>query len=61
VLYVTPTGAPLTDQQMDGFYRAAYAPLKGAQVKRIPDSAHFIMLDAPERFREELRTFLGGA
>jgi pimeloyl-ACP methyl ester carboxylesterase len=60
VLYVTPTGAPLTDAQMDGFYRAAYAPLKGAQLKRIPESAHFIMLDAPDRFSQELRAFLGG-
>ena len=60
VLYVTPTGAPLTDAQMDAFYRASYAALPGATVKRIPDSAHFIMLDAPDRFREELRAFLGG-
>jgi pimeloyl-ACP methyl ester carboxylesterase len=61
VLYVTPTGAPLTDAQMDGFYRASYAALKGAQLKRIPDSAHFIMLDAPERFSQELRAFLAGS
>jgi pimeloyl-ACP methyl ester carboxylesterase len=46
---------------MDGFYRAAYAPLKGAQLKRIPESAHFIMLDAPDRFSQELRAFLGSS
>ena len=58
VLYVTPRGVPLTDAQIDGFMRAAYAPLGGAKLVRIPDSAHFIMADAPERFRQELRGFL---
>jgi pimeloyl-ACP methyl ester carboxylesterase len=27
-------------------------------LKRIPDSYHFIMLDQPEAFQSELRTFL---
>ncbi|QJE02205.1 alpha/beta hydrolase [Massilia forsythiae] len=59
VLYVLPKGAPLTDAQIDGFYKAAYAPAKGATLKRIPDSAHFIMWDQPARFQDELKTFLG--
>lgn len=58
VLYVTPKGAPISDAQMDGYYKASYAKLKGANLVRIPDSAHFIMLDAPERFRKELKDFL---
>jgi pimeloyl-ACP methyl ester carboxylesterase len=59
VLYVTPKGVPLTDAQIDGFYKMAYAPLKGASLKRIPESAHFIMWDQPERFQSEVKAFLG--
>lgn len=59
VLYVTPKGVPITDAQLDAYYAAAYAPVKGAVVKRIPHSAHFIMWDAPERFQSEVKAFLG--
>ena len=58
VLYVTPTGAPVTDAQMDQFYAMSYAGAPQAALKRIPDSAHFIMLDAPEAFRRELKALL---
>jgi pimeloyl-ACP methyl ester carboxylesterase len=58
VLYVTPKGAPISDAQMDGYYKASYANLKNAKLVRVPDSAHFIMLDAPERFRKELKDLL---
>jgi pimeloyl-ACP methyl ester carboxylesterase len=58
VLYVTPRGTPFNDAQIDAFYRAAYAPLKGAKLVRVPDSAHFIMSDNPERFRAEMKAFL---
>lgn len=58
VLYVTPAGAPFTDEQMDQVYQAAYAPVTGATVKRVPNAAHFIMLDAPEAFATEVKTFL---
>ena len=58
VLYVTPKGAPFTDAQMDAVYRAAYAPIAGATVKRVPKAAHFIMLDAPDAFAEEIKSFL---
>lgn len=60
VLYVTPTGAPLTDAQMDAFYAAAYRGVPQASLVRVPDSAHFIMFDQPERFQQELKDFLGG-
>jgi pimeloyl-ACP methyl ester carboxylesterase len=61
ILYVTPKGTPvpLTDAQMDGFYKAAYAGLPGAKLVRIPDSAHFIMYDNRARFAAELKGFLG--
>jgi pimeloyl-ACP methyl ester carboxylesterase len=58
VLYVTPKGAPFTDAQMDGFYTAAYAPISGATLKRVPNAAHFIMLDAPDAFASEVKAFL---
>lgn len=58
VLYVTPAGVPLTDAQMDAVYTASYANLKGVELVRIPDSAHFIMSDNPERFRTEMKAFL---
>jgi pimeloyl-ACP methyl ester carboxylesterase len=59
VLYVTPAGAPFSDEQMDASYKAAYADLSGVSLKRIPNSAHFIMLDAPDAFADEVKAFLG--
>jgi pimeloyl-ACP methyl ester carboxylesterase len=58
VLYVLPAGAPLTPDQIDGFYRLSYAGAPQAVLKRIPDSYHFIMFDQPETFQSELRAFL---
>ena len=61
VLYVVPKGTKLTDEQMDAAYKAAYAPLKGATLKRIAGSAHFIMWDQSEQFQTEVKNFLGMA
>jgi pimeloyl-ACP methyl ester carboxylesterase len=58
VLYVTPEGVPITDEQIDAVYKASYAPLQGVKLIRIPESAHFIMADNPERFRAEMKAFL---
>ncbi|PTQ10763.1 alpha/beta hydrolase [Sphingomonas oleivorans] len=58
ILYVTPGGVPLSDAQVDGFYKFSFAGLKGAKLVRVPDSAHFIMFDNPARFRSEMRAFL---
>jgi pimeloyl-ACP methyl ester carboxylesterase len=58
VLYVLPNGSPIGEAQIDAFYQAAYAPVKGATLKRIPNSAHFIMWDQPERFQSEVKAFL---
>lgn len=60
VLYVTPKGAPVTDVQMDGYYQASYAPLKGATLKRVPDAAHFLMWDNAPFFQNEVKAFLAG-
>lgn len=58
VLYVTPKGAPVTDAQMDGFYQASYAPIKGAKLVRVPASAHFIMWDNAPFFQAQVKAFL---
>ncbi|WP_296820412.1 alpha/beta hydrolase [Brevundimonas sp.] len=58
VLYVTPTGAPLTDAQLDAFYQLSYANVPGARLVRVPDAAHFIMFDNPTRFFAEVDAFL---
>ncbi len=58
VLWVVPQGAPLTQPQMDGYYRASYAGAPQAEVKHIPGSYHFIMYDQPELFQTELKAFL---
>ena len=58
VLYTDPAGAPLTPAQIDQFYQASYAGAPQAVLRRIPDTAHFIMFDAAEAFQRELREFL---
>lgn len=58
VLYVTPKGIPATDAQFDHVYKAAYAGTKELTLKRIADSAHFIMWDQPQRFEDEVTAFL---
>lgn len=58
VLWVQPPNAPVTLEQMTGFYAASYAGAPHAVVRRVPDSYHFIMLDQPEVFQRELRAFL---
>jgi len=58
VLYVQPTGAPLTEAQIDAYYRMSYATAPGAVVKRIPNARHFIMFDQKAAFENEVRAFM---
>jgi pimeloyl-ACP methyl ester carboxylesterase len=58
VLWVRPPNAPVTEAQMEGFYKMSYANAPHAVLKRVPDSYHFIMLDAADAFYTELRDFL---
>jgi len=58
VLYVQPKTVPVPAEQFDQVYKAAYAPIKQLNLKRIPDSAHFIMWDQPQRFQSEVKAFL---
>ncbi|KQW81854.1 alpha/beta fold hydrolase [Brevundimonas sp. Root1279] len=58
VLYVKFNDPRMTNEITDGIYRASYANLPGAELKRIDDSAHFIMLDQPAVFAAEVNAFL---
>ncbi len=58
VLYVAFEFPGMTPQMTDGIYRASYANLPGVELKRIDDSAHFIMLDQPATFHADLDAFL---
>lgn len=58
VLYVQPTGAPLTPEQIDNYYRLSYRGAPQAVLRRVADSAHFIMFDQPTLFHTALREFL---
>jgi pimeloyl-ACP methyl ester carboxylesterase len=58
VLYVKFNDPRMTDAMVDGIYRASYANLPDVTLTRIDDSAHFIMLDQPDRFAAEVNAFL---
>ena len=45
---------------VDANYGHAFAPAKAIKLIRIDNSRHFIMLDQPQRFAEELDRFLAG-
>ena len=59
VLYVSAPNIPIGDDRTDALYSAAYRNLPRASLRRIPDAYHFIMLDQPARFSQEVREFLG--
>jgi pimeloyl-ACP methyl ester carboxylesterase len=58
VLYVKFNDPRMTNELVDGIYRASFSTLPSAQLKRIDDSAHFIMLDQPAAFAAEVNAFL---
>ena len=60
VLWAWNKASPAPAAMFGSWYQAAYAPLKGAKIVRIDDSAHFIMVDQPARFATEVDTFLAG-
>jgi pimeloyl-ACP methyl ester carboxylesterase len=59
VLYIQPKSVPIPAPQFDAVYQAAFAPVGKLSLKRIPDSAHFVMWDQPARFQMEVAEFLG--
>lgn len=58
VVYVKFNDARMTPEITDSIYRMSFATLPGATLRRIDDSAHFIMLDQPQAFFAELDAFL---
>lgn len=58
VLYVAFEFPGSTPEFTDNIYRASFATLPSAQLKRIDNSAHFIMLDQPAAFAAEVNAFL---
>ncbi|KQR53325.1 alpha/beta fold hydrolase [Brevundimonas sp. Leaf168] len=58
VVYVKFNDPRMTPQITDSIYRMSFANLKDAQLKRIDNSAHFIMFDQPQAFYADLDAFL---
>ncbi len=56
VLYAVAN--PETKGIADGLYREAYKSLPNAKLVPVEQSEHFIMLDQPRRFTEEVEAFL---
>ena len=58
VLYVYPPNAPVSEAQYELYLTASYANAPHARIVKIPNSYHFIMIDAFERFMQEVNAFL---
>jgi len=58
VLYVKFNDARMTPEITDAIYQGAFASLPGVELKRIHDSAHFIMLDQAAAFYSALDAFV---
>jgi pimeloyl-ACP methyl ester carboxylesterase len=58
VLYVKFNYPGMTNEMVDGIYSGAFSTLPSAQLKRIDDSAHFVMLDQPAALAAEVNAFL---
>ena len=58
VLYVKFNDARMTNEITDMIYRASFSTRPETTLKRIDDSAHFIMFDQPEVFAAEVDSFL---
>jgi pimeloyl-ACP methyl ester carboxylesterase len=58
VLYVKFNDPRMTDAITDAIYQMSFATLPGVKLKRIDDSAHFVMLDQPQTFYGDLDAFL---
>lgn len=59
VLYAFDATMGLPQAAMDGLYGNAYGALPDKQLVRVDGSYHFIQIDQPDRFHEELARFLG--
>jgi len=58
LLYPYDAGGQSSKKDVDKMYHDAYATAPHAMLVRIDDSAHFIMLDQPQKFDDAVQTFL---
>ncbi|WP_292158841.1 alpha/beta hydrolase [Brevundimonas sp.] len=58
VIYVAFNNPGMTPEITDSIYAASFANLQGVVLKRIDDSAHFIMLDQPDALADAVNGFL---
>ena len=58
VLYVIPPDLPIPADRYEEFLIASYAAAPQTRLVRVEESYHFIMLDQPQRFIDELDRFL---
>ncbi len=59
VTLIYPTSAILSGEEIARRYAEQYDRLERFEMRPVADSRHFVMLDQPERFVEELRRALG--
>lgn len=58
ILYPWDSESPYSKSETDSFYRQNYAAVPNKKFVRIDNSYHFIMLDQPKAFMEEVDRFL---
>ena len=58
VLYPYDTSMGVPQAAVDGIYNNAFAGLPNKQIIRVEGSYHFIQIDQPERFHDEVMKFL---
>lgn len=61
LLYPWDAGMGAPQSFVDRLYTAAFAALPGVKIKRVDGSFHFIMIDQPQAFADEVEAFLGPA
>jgi pimeloyl-ACP methyl ester carboxylesterase len=60
LVYVAPEASGAAPEQMDAFYRHAYAALGDVAFERVGEAAHYVMLDNPDGFAAALGRALDG-
>ena len=58
MLYPINPDSPFPEAMTENNYKTSYGPVPSTTLKRIDNSAHFIMLDQPEKFAELVEEFL---
>jgi pimeloyl-ACP methyl ester carboxylesterase len=58
MLYPINPDSPFPADLTENNYKASYTPVPNATLVRVDDSAHFIMLDQPEKFLASVTAFL---